>query len=1189
MVMTIETKNINSARKKTASVIIIWLLIASGIFIMFPLSEPKAGAILYHSNTAQWEDQDFGGGLDYNGDPAGDLKVTWHPANNSHIVNSNFFVNDGYIFELEAGVIVQTDPGIVIQVGTVATGATFYANGTVGNPVMMGPNSSGPWGGIYFVFGSFGFIQSSWIDQGDLLYVEGSTLDVNASAITNMNSFGIFGTVSTVSVTFTAIIGTGTSPGIYALNSDLSVNFCFISDAQSAAIRCDSSFALISNSDLYGFNASAGANGGHAIYVTGISPSVTIIDNNNIIGGSGGPNAGLGGGEGGFGIFDIDYEGQLNVIGNQKILGGVGGNNTLPGSFAGDGGIGIHVIPLSDLALPPSVNVSGNVLIQGGRGGDNDAPSDGSAGNGGAALRLTDSPVPGAGNAYVGYNTDIIGGDGGHNHADAAITGWTAGEGGVGIYVQDVKKPASATIEWNPNIIGGAGGNNTGLGNLITQAGEGGSGILLWNATDVLINQNTITGGHGGNNTITGMMARAGDGGNGVFLYYPNSMYYSAATIYGCIISGGEGGDDWVGMAGPGMGGPGTGGSGIYSSQGSGICTISIILGGKGGDNFGPMGFGGMGGYGTGIFSSFAWSFSGGSIIGGKGGSNYDIIGGGGGGSYGVVVSNSNGVSFSLISPIIGGNGGDADIGNMGPGNAVPSSVYVSNSYNLTIMRSDIRVGTGGYNASSGEYGQNGTICIYTDAIGGANTILGNDITTNLRGGNTYGIRLNIVGGGTATVEGNDIYTNYIGVYVLASPGAEIGSGNNIYDNDFGVYFFSSDAIMGPNNVINDNGYGVYCYDSSPTITGDLITNSSTIGMFFTFGSNPVIEDCTIGNSNVWNVYSEAGGGGGSSPQFYNSTLVTKAGAGEFYQTGNSHPWLLNTTFDKTKTGFGDSVSNITVNWYMHILVVDTSFLPVSAATVWVNDSYGTNLFMLSTDVMGWADWNIVTEYIENTTGYEYYYTPHNVSAWEGGRFGNTKPDMTLSRVVIIMLDGISMEIPLKFGWNMISIPLDQPSSQLEDVLSAISGRYAAVQWYNVSDSADPWKHYHISKPSNLNDLSDIDKTIAIWILMDMDNVLPIVGPIPVPPTTDIQLKTGWNFVGYPSITPLVAGNASGEAFETISGFVDMVQYYDAFDSGDYWKEWDPGSMSPDDLTDIEPGMGLWIHVNSDCTWTVDW
>jgi hypothetical protein len=300
MVMTMEMKDKNSARKKTASVIIIWLLVASAVFIIFPLSEPKAGAILYHGNSAAWEDQDFGGGLDYNGDPAGDLKVTWHAANNSHIVNDNFIVSDGHILELEEGVVVQTDPGMVIQVGGSAP-ATFYANGTLANPVLMGPNSSGPWAGIYVVFGSYGYFDNTWIDQASIVWADQSTLDIRTSAITNMNMYGIYSSGSTVSVNGTFINNTN-SPGIYALNSDLTVSYSLITNTPTAAIWSDSSTSLIEYSEIYGLNASAGANGGHALYVNGTSPSVTISNNFNIIGGKGGTNVGFVGGEG-----DLEY------------------------------------------------------------------------------------------------------------------------------------------------------------------------------------------------------------------------------------------------------------------------------------------------------------------------------------------------------------------------------------------------------------------------------------------------------------------------------------------------------------------------------------------------------------------------------------------------------------------------------------------------------------------------------------------------------------------------------------------------------------------------------------------------------------------------------------------------------------------------------------------------------------------
>ena len=50
-------------------------MVASGVFVLIPVFEPKAGALLYHDSSAAWEDQDFGGGLDYNGDASGSAYV----------------------------------------------------------------------------------------------------------------------------------------------------------------------------------------------------------------------------------------------------------------------------------------------------------------------------------------------------------------------------------------------------------------------------------------------------------------------------------------------------------------------------------------------------------------------------------------------------------------------------------------------------------------------------------------------------------------------------------------------------------------------------------------------------------------------------------------------------------------------------------------------------------------------------------------------------------------------------------------------------------------------------------------------------------------------------------------------------------------------------------------------------------
>ena len=83
--------------KRTITVLMVTLLVIGGGFVIFPTSLPTVEAQLVHSNSAVWEDQDQGDGKDYNGDVPGDMKVTWHAVNNSHIITSDFVVEDGYI------------------------------------------------------------------------------------------------------------------------------------------------------------------------------------------------------------------------------------------------------------------------------------------------------------------------------------------------------------------------------------------------------------------------------------------------------------------------------------------------------------------------------------------------------------------------------------------------------------------------------------------------------------------------------------------------------------------------------------------------------------------------------------------------------------------------------------------------------------------------------------------------------------------------------------------------------------------------------------------------------------------------------------------------------------------------------------------------------------------------------------
>jgi murein tripeptide amidase MpaA len=167
--------------------------------------------------------------------------------------------------------------------------------------------------------------------------------------------------------------------------------------------------------------------------------------------------------------------------------------------------------------------------------------------------------------------------------------------------------------------------------------------------------------------------------------------------------------------------------------------------------------------------------------------------------------------------------------------------------------------------------------------------------------------------------------------------------------------------------------------------------------------------------------------------------------------------------------------------------------------------------------------------------------------------------------------------IPLEYGWNLISLPLLQDDIDLEKVLEDIEGEYDAIQWFNSTDKKDPWKHHQISKPADLIDLHDIDHTKGFWIHITNPGgiTLNTTGWELSSPET-VPLRIGWNLMGYPSLTSY---NRTDGLNSVIFGpDVDCIQWYDAST-----KSWH--FMGSDDL--FLPGRGYWVHSKVDTVWDV--
>jgi hypothetical protein len=168
--------------------------------------------------------------------------------------------------------------------------------------------------------------------------------------------------------------------------------------------------------------------------------------------------------------------------------------------------------------------------------------------------------------------------------------------------------------------------------------------------------------------------------------------------------------------------------------------------------------------------------------------------------------------------------------------------------------------------------------------------------------------------------------------------------------------------------------------------------------------------------------------------------------------------------------------------------------------------------------------------------------------------------------------------IPLKQGWSFISVPLVQPSTAVDDVLSSISGDYDIVIYYDASDKKDPWKIYVVGKPLGWNDLTDINRTMGFFIHIAKPGGtnLTVNGVIPSSPTT-IHLEPGWNMVGYPCVNDKTRDDALNNLI--YGSDITSMLFYDT--AQQLFVE----LSNPTDL--VRVGYGYWIYATHHVDWIV--
>jgi len=165
--------------------------------------------------------------------------------------------------------------------------------------------------------------------------------------------------------------------------------------------------------------------------------------------------------------------------------------------------------------------------------------------------------------------------------------------------------------------------------------------------------------------------------------------------------------------------------------------------------------------------------------------------------------------------------------------------------------------------------------------------------------------------------------------------------------------------------------------------------------------------------------------------------------------------------------------------------------------------------------------------------------------------------------------------LSLASGWNLRSLNLDESDNSIEKM---IQGLTTPIVVWNYNESGD-WNVYDTEAPFPwLNTLNTMEYGKAYWIKSNINQNFGFAG---TPAGTKvINLKTGWNFVGFNNSEVLLP--------DAISGLTTPIVVWEYNESGD-WNVYDTEAPFPwlNTLQKMRQTMGYWIKSTTGQVWGI--
>ncbi|UCE36616.1 MAG: right-handed parallel beta-helix repeat-containing protein [Thermoplasmata archaeon] len=473
------------------------------------------------------------------------------------------------------------------------------------------------------------------------------------------------------------------------------------------------------------------------------------------------------------------------------------------------------------------------------------------------------------------------------------------------------------------------------------------------------------------------------------------------------------------------------------------------------------------------------------------------------------------------------------------------------------------------------------------------NNITGNNISNNadgiwLRNSTNNSITYNtILYSGVAidgedssnnnTVSHNDIFYNEDGIWFLYSSNNTISNNNCINNDWYGIYLDYSDNSSIVNNNCSNGYLGIEICDSSDiTATGNTILSNEDYGImvqnaFYINATNNNISGSWYG---IW-LFNLVFG------DISNNNISSKENGIELVATS-----LVNVTHNNVRdsvhgiifwSGYENNImANNSLSYNSYGIWYDGSEHDIISGNIVFNNSYGIHLWESS--------------YLDITDNHVFN-NDYGIYYWEDTIYTNITDNNVSNNECGIFLDKSFNDYNIisenLVAYNEFGLNISQSNNNIIFHNNFINNTYMAND-----DSVNKWDNDYPLGGNYWSDYDGVDYYKGPYQNMpgadgigdtnysiDFDTVdnYPLMEPYKFKILENCTiLLQGWNLIS----VPLIQDNQNiTKVLEMIDGYYDIVQWYDASDKDDPWKNYIVDKPFGNDLLHLNETMGFWIRI----------